>query len=291
MSALMENEEQYRFEHAPVAIGGVGGSGTRLIAAMLSRLGFYMGNDFNPANDNLTFTLLFKQKDLWPLNDNQEQIRRSLRIFLNAMYFQQPLDDTDTRHIQALAGNARLNAPEEWLHERAARLISSAGAGDRPSYWGWKEPNTHIFLPSFLESIPDLKYIHVMRNGLDMAHNVNKAQLHFWGEALKGGPIVDDGPEESFNYWCAAHSRVLTIGKDMGENFLMLNFDDFCRDPTSGINTLLDFLDVGHGKQVPGQLLDMVGCPTSTGQYKKKPKIKASAGNIKLLQALGFDYY
>ena len=32
---------------APVAIGGVGGSGTRLIAAILRRLDYYMGDDLN----------------------------------------------------------------------------------------------------------------------------------------------------------------------------------------------------------------------------------------------------
>ena len=45
----------------PVVIGGVGGSGTRLIAQCLNELGFFLGPDLNEANDNLWFTLLFKR--------------------------------------------------------------------------------------------------------------------------------------------------------------------------------------------------------------------------------------
>ena len=38
--------EQKKF-HYPIAIGGVGGSGTRLVALFLLELGFYLGNDLN----------------------------------------------------------------------------------------------------------------------------------------------------------------------------------------------------------------------------------------------------
>jgi len=250
-----------------------------------------MGSDLNPANDNLAFTLLFKQTYLWPLNEHTEQIRHSLRIFLNAMYLRQPLSDQDINDIQAIAANARFDTPKEWLHKRAKKLINSSTAEGRPSRWGWKEPNTHIFLPTLVESIPNLKYIHVMRHGLDMAHSVNQAQLHYWGGALTGAPTVNAGPEESFRYWCAAHHRVVNIGRQMGGNFLLLNFDDFCREPETGIKMLLEFLGLEHSNQAPQHLLDMVCRPASTGRHKSKPKVTAFEGDINTLRELGFDYY
>ena len=42
---------------APVAIGGVGGSGTRLVAQLLSGAGIHMGDDLNGSSDTLWFTL------------------------------------------------------------------------------------------------------------------------------------------------------------------------------------------------------------------------------------------
>ncbi len=55
----------------PVVIGGVGGSGTRLIAQILKDLGYFMGNDLNEANDNLLFPLLFKRIEI--LSSSEEE--------------------------------------------------------------------------------------------------------------------------------------------------------------------------------------------------------------------------
>lgn len=283
--------EPERHPGAPVAVGGVGGSGTRLIAAILARLGFYMGNDFNPANDNLAFTLLFKHSALWPLEENREQIERSIRIFLNAMYFRQAPDADAIRHIEALAGKDRLNAPRDWLQERARKLIDSPADEQRPERWGWKEPNTHIFLPSLVEHIPDLRYIHVMRHGLDMAYSANQTQLQFWGPALTGGACTEAGPEESFRYWCAAHNRVLATGGTMGDNFLLLNFDEFCNHPETGMDELLRFLAVDTAGPSRKALLKMVKRPASIGRHLTLGRLNPAAEDIELLQELGFSYY
>ncbi|MCW3019543.1 MAG: hypothetical protein JWN10_1851, partial [Solirubrobacterales bacterium] len=45
----------------PLVIAGIGGSGTRVAAQLLIELGFYLGEDLNPALDNLTSTFLFKR--------------------------------------------------------------------------------------------------------------------------------------------------------------------------------------------------------------------------------------
>lgn len=280
-----------RLPNAPVAIGGVGGSGTRVVAAILTRLGFFMGHDTNPANDNLAFTLLFKRSALWPLEKNRSQIERAIRIFLNAMYFRQPLAAADISYLESLADAARFNAPREWLLQRVRRLVDCPAAGGPPEIWGWKEPNTHIFLPSLVEQIPRLRYIHVMRHGLDMAYSKNQAQLQFWGEALTGIPDTSNSPEDSFRYWCAVHSRVARAGKRMGNNFLLLNFDEFCTHPDAGLEALLQFLGKTPDTEPMDELTEMVVRPDSIGRYLGRDRISASARDIELLQALGFSYY
>ena len=59
-----ENVSKPSSRSSVIAVGGVGGSGTRLIAAFLDRLGIYMGDDQNESLDNLWFNLLFKQHPL-----------------------------------------------------------------------------------------------------------------------------------------------------------------------------------------------------------------------------------
>ena len=45
----------------PLVIGGLGGSGTRVVADIVLAQGWYLGQDLNRAKDNLLFTLLFKR--------------------------------------------------------------------------------------------------------------------------------------------------------------------------------------------------------------------------------------
>lgn len=291
MPSFTKNYQSHFFHPPPVAIGGVGGSGTRLIAAILAKLDFHMGNDLNRANDNLAFTLLFKQKSLWPLTENREAIQQSIAIFLSTMYFEKPLEEYDILRVKELAGKARLNAPEEWLQERAEKLIKVDSGIRRHELWGWKEPNTHIFLPALLDTIKGMKYIHVMRHGLDMAYSANQAQVKLWSKALTGKAVNDVTPGESFHYWCAAHRRVLDLGSDMGADFLLLNFDKFCLSPNSEMRSLLAFLEIDPGPKVYQSLIDMVRRPASIGRHKDMRRFVLDPSEIDLLERLGFAAY
>ena len=71
---------------SPVIIGGVGGSGTRVVAEILDNLGFYIGNDLNPAKDNLWFLLLFKRPRWYRKTQrDKNQIFTGLSLLSNSM--------------------------------------------------------------------------------------------------------------------------------------------------------------------------------------------------------------
>jgi hypothetical protein len=84
---------------------------------------------------------------------------------------------------------------------------------------GWKEPNTHIVMDRLPALLPQMKYIHVMRNGLDMAHSRNQNQLRLWGRYLVG-PDCRDDPRSSLKYWCRTHQRILRLCQPLGARFV-----------------------------------------------------------------------
>jgi len=66
-------------EDSPVIVGGVGGSGTRVIAELLSNFGYYIGNDLNRSMDNLLYTFLFKRVEWFYSNyNNKYKIKRGI---------------------------------------------------------------------------------------------------------------------------------------------------------------------------------------------------------------------
>ncbi len=290
-AAVFGRQNDLSPQPGPVVIGGVGGSGTRLIAQCLKEAGFYIGGDLNNANDNLWFTLLFKQPEILAASD--EDFDNLLEIFLAAMRGNTPCAPQQTALIEALASKKRPQHPQQWLKKRVETILaikaSDNNASERrqSSKWGWKEPNSHLVLDRLIDRIEHIRYIHVARNGLDMAHSKNQNQLKLWGKHFLG-EAFDVTPYYSLKYWCVVHDRVMRIGQSMGENFLFLNFDQLCADPESGITQLLKFI----GKEVEPlktRLMALVEQPDSIGRFTQYGTDIFSQEDVAFVESLGFD--
>ncbi len=156
--------------------------------------------------------------------------------------------------------------------------------------WGWKEPNTHIVIDRLLKVTPTIKYVHVVRNGLDMAYSANQNQLQLWGPHFIGKEC-EVSPYYSLRYWCVVHKRVLTLGKSMGSHFLFLNFDQLCQNPEDGVRKLLEFLEMDIPDSRVNNLVDLVKPPVSIGRFRQHDIHIFAPEDITFLKRLGFDTY
>ena len=270
---------------SPVAIGGIGGSGTRLIAKILKKLGLYIGDDINTANDNLWFTLLFKHQEAWDMAE--DQFFELFQIFESTMTGRRWLSQRELSLVERLSQVSRETHPLDWLRRRAQSLKSRVEHRHTiETRWGWKEPNTHIFLDKLIRSSPELKYIHVVRNGLDMAFSSNQYQLRFWGHRILGENIQVN-PWYSLRFWHLVHNRVNEIGRQMGPRFMMLNYDEFCRSPTNWIERLASFVNIGYARL--DRLASMVIPPGSIGRYRKEDVSIFDPRDVEFVREMGFD--
>jgi hypothetical protein len=133
-----------------------------------------------------------------------------------------------------------------------------------------------------------MKYIHVARNGLDMAHSANQNQLRFWGSHFVG-PSCQVSPYYSLKYWHRVHQRVLEIGESMQARFLLLNFDHLCMNPATGIKTLLKFLEWTVSASQIGELCSLVRVPDSLGGFKRNGIHIFDPADVAFVRKLGFD--
>lgn len=269
----------------PIAIGGVGGSGTRLIANCLEELGFHLGVDQNKAKDNLWFTLLFKHLEILEYTD--EQFQDLLEVFLQAMLSNEKITETQKILVKSLVHEQR-HLPMTFFEERAKSLFENHNKiKDKIVNWGWKEPNTHIVLDRLLNMMPEMKYIHVMRNGLDMAHSTNQNQQLLWGKKFVGDHFKQT-PYYSLKYWCIVHQRLLEITKPLGDHFLLLNYDNFCTHPETEIPKLLDFLDVSRKDATIKKFRSLIKAPSSIGRYKEFGTNIFDQEDLRFVESLGF---
>lgn len=250
---------------SPIAIGGLGGSGTRLIAQMFETLEFYLGSDLNGSLDNLSFTLLFKRKDI--LSESPATISQSFDLLINSLRGKQPLTAADLKLIGKLTLSARPMYPKSWLVDRANRL-SSAPACKHHKLIAWKEPNTHILLDQLLECPAGIKYLHVMRDGLDMAFSENQQQLLLWGEYSLERP-VKKCPADALDYWNAIHSRVFAIKARFPDRVEVVSYDKICRRDQNEIIKVYSFAGINPTSAQLSRIEGLIAPPKSIGRGKK----------------------
>lgn len=277
----------------PVGIGGVGGSGTRLIAAILRASGFEIGRDLNESHDNLIFTLLFKWRGVMDLDT--ASFSDLWRVFEDAMTHsfgaQRLMTAGDWRTLVApLADADRPQHSRGWLRTRVNALadLLETDPPESPVVWGWKEPNSHVVIDRLLRLRTDLRYVHVMRNGLDMAFSGNQNQLQLWGPRFLGR-CVDLTPADSLAYWVAVHRRVERIAANNPGRVLMLNYDALCRDPEAHLPKLLNFVGCPSDQMTRARLRSLITPPTTIGRHRTQDFSGMSRDDIAYVRRLGFD--
>ncbi len=272
-----------------IAIGALGGSGTRVVAQILKNSGIYIGDNINHPNDNLIFTALFKAPK-WYKKASRKDIDKRLRIFDKCM------------------NNKRLTIPESFLLLRSSLFNKTIGRNYtyyyklffrkiNPkislNYWGWKEPNTQLYLDEINEFYPNIKYIHVLRNGLDMSYSKNKNQLKNWGFKYKIQIKESDSKEKinvkQLDYWIASTKEILRKREKFKNRFYLLNFSEFCSDPNEEIDKLLEFLDLDIEKKKRHSLAQLVKIPKTSNRYRKNKINIFRKDQLEYVEDLGFN--
>lgn len=271
-----------------VAVGGVGGSGTRVVAKLLSEMGIYIGSDLNASVDNVWFTLLFKYREMVGLDERS--FWDLFSVFRSAMSGEGEVARLPSSIASRLMEMDRQDQHSpSWLLERVASLNEALQKRSRQrAIWGWKEPNTHIVLERLVPKLPELRYIHVARNGVDMAFSSNQNQLNLWGPTVLGKEFRSS-PAGSLKYWCWVHRRMLGLMRLWPDQILLLNFEAFCSDPNWGSSRVAEFLGVNPQSVDLENFLKGVHVPSSIGRSLKCDLTQFDEDDLDFVASMGFD--
>lgn len=227
---------------SPLVIGGLGGSGTRPVARIIARTGRFMGTNLNPPHDSMDMAEFDWRHGLDYLRSGEtDEFRRDFEAALAA-------------HL------APMN-------------------GDEP--WGWKHPHSYLLIGFLAKRFDKLRFVHVVRDGLDMAFSKNQAQLRRYG-LLALGPGDDDDPVRRIRFWAWANMRAADEGESLlGDRYRLVRFEDLCREPAVTVGCLLRFAQVPENAPPP---LDEVTPPPSLGRAREEhpehvDALEAAAGD------------
>lgn len=231
---------------SPLVIGGTGGSGTRVVARIARLGGRYMGRERNETEDCPRFARFDWQ---WGL-----------------------------RYLELGAGTAMTEAFDE---------VVAAHLAERPdgAPWGWKHPQSYLLLPFLRRRFPQMRFIHVLRDGRDVALSDNRLQLNRYG------PLLDRSEDEpvpvrSAAWWAWANLRARKHSEELGGDYLLVRFEDLCAEPDVWTRRILDFSG-GDGAALAAE----VEPPPSLGRWRRHEAALVGAIEAACGDALrGFGY-
>ena len=224
---------------APVVIGGLGGSGTRVVARIVRRAGFFLGTNLTGAEDAVEFWEFY---DRW--------INRYL-----------------------LRGDVLMSADERQSMEREWRACAARHRRTIPaqsSPWGWKNPRAVLLLSFLHEQYPGMKFIHVVRDGRDMAFSPTaQEQVRQHGGAVLGDEMKD-APMPVFTSacWAKINLDAACYGElRMTGQYYAVIFEKLCAEPQKVIEGISIFLGMGTTDAL--QMADEpIVQPPSLGRWK-----------------------
>lgn len=158
----------------------------------------------------------------------------------------------------------------------------------KPRAWGWKEPRSIFLLPFLHRHLPQLRFLHVVRDGRDMALSANQNQLRKHGDAT---PIPAGLPAaaRSISLWSWVNLEARRYGEEhLGDRYLRIRFEDLCARPPDVVELVLGFFGLDGD---PRALAAEVSPPPSLGRWRTEDaavvgELERAAGHA--LQELGY---
>jgi sulfotransferase family protein len=224
----------------PCVIGATGGSGTRVVGRIVRSGGMYTGTNLNDYEDAL---------DLAAFSDR----------WINQLTGRS-LDDLTPQEAGELVDD--LTATLE-VHRRD--LPPGAIA------WGWKEPRS-IYLLALLDAVmPNMRFLHFIRDGRDMAFSDNQQQLKKHGDAVLGkGSGRRQRPIRSISLWSHINTRAADYGeRNMPGRYLRMRFEDLCAEPARSAALIYDFFEL---RGDAAEAATAVRPPDSLGRWQSARK-------------------
>jgi hypothetical protein len=238
----------------PIVIFNKSHSGSRLLARLLASQGVYIGGDLNVSADALS---------LLPLVEH-----------LVTTYY---------------PDYAPLWSASRWPAETEELILGCfeqhLARHDGHSRWGWKLCETTYILPVIAAIFPQAKFIHLIRDGRDVAFSDHVAPVQsFWRKVYfnedriaewRGLSLTNRGYDVASHVYNALHwINSIEVGRRYGamlhERYLEIRYEDLCTDFARVSSRILTFCDLPANEAALRQVEGEVSL-ASIGKFRKQP--------------------
>jgi hypothetical protein len=268
---------------SPIVVVGMHRSGTRVLVEILDKLGVFMGADLQADFESVAFMQI-----------NEEILHQCGAFWSEPMSAHFMLAQPNV--VEHLAATA-----QEALDERIDAYAGPSGshlkeAGDEATPFGWKDPRSTFTLPVWKQVFPNLRAIHIVRHGVDVAASLArrhaKAVRDATGESVPSAlTVIRDralGVLSSRRGWTIAEA--LTMWEQyvdkarqecaaLGERALEIRYEDLLTHPEPVISAIAKFCGVPAPERSETLVEGLE--PSRAFAFRQEPELMAFAGYVR----------
>ena len=246
---------------SPIIVGSTGGSGTRIIQSIIEAQNIFMGAPLNAEKDALIIAD-YLEHHINPVLSCVRSVNYTL---------------TD---LPATLRNTTLSALENAIN----RMLSYKSS--EQLRWGFKNPRSIFMLPFFEALYPDFTFVHVIRDGRDIALSENKNQpLKHFHAMFPSSSISADSAEAAILLWAKVNQEAAAwCARHKRNKYIRVYYESLCTNPEGEIKKMLEGLDVPQIEIA--QATNMVAKSSSIGRWKKLPPQEQALLNASAHKAL-----
>ena len=242
-------------DDSPLIIGGIGGSGTRVVCQIALDAGFFMGANLNESLDSLDFQPFYNnwiRPFLIEKKPSLETTNKMKKVF----------NDCLSKHLLPKKTNTE---------------------------WGIKNPRFILVMPFLFSVFPKMKFIHVVRDGRDMAFSSNQQQPKLFGDIFCGNESAGT-PLYNLKYWSIINQNALNYGlPNLKNNYLIVRFEDIINNPTELIKKIFEFL--GSETTKFKEIQEKIKNPSTIGRWQLRSNELSQIPKLEKDSLAKFGYF
>lgn len=277
----------------PLIILGMHRSGTSMTVRLLSDLGIFMGR--------------------WLSRDDEAvYFQRLNRIIYNSV-------QADWSNIDQLLGfihdqkfiTQQTNMLKNQITGEKLYLFGYPGLADffglklyrkldisRLPAWGWKDPRTTLTFPIWLNIFPNAKWLHIIRNGIDVAISIHRRSLKQQKKIRNRIFPIDYKPITlDFTYCFRLWEKYITFTLENkhlipSDRYLEIQYEKFLEEPQRYLNIICDFINYPLSETVVETAVRQVNRARLDNQALalKYKDLLPSLASSPVMKSLGYEY-
>jgi LPS sulfotransferase NodH len=302
----------------PLVVLGMHRSGTSLIVRLLADMGIHMGSWLSRDAESIHFLGLNKrvynetnsnwaQVDaLIEAADSEIFVERQSQILERALFVEKLSDFKKHFNLILQAEAVRLSLSDDrtFVSQNAivavffGSLLWEKVNQDEHFPWGWKDPRTTLTFPIWLRIFPNARFLHVLRNGIDVAISTHrrsqKQQQKIWKRLypIDYSPLTLDF-EYCFHLWEKYVSFVFDHKHLIPENhYLEIHYEDLLANPEEILRRIVEYIEFSIPDEVINTVCEQIDRSRLDNTEHAKPyeKVIPSLAAKPMMQQLGYGY-